>query len=71
MPEIKISEPVFCLELKVGAITHCPFSSRPIERPATGPCQGISEIETATEAPIKAGKAGSFSPSKERTVKTI
>ncbi len=46
-------------------------SMRPTRAPAIGPAKGISEIESAAEAPIMARIPVSFSLSAERTVATI
>ena len=55
---------------RTGLTTSFP-SMRPTRAPAIGPVKGISEIESAAEAPIMARIPVSFSLSAERTVATI
>ena len=51
----------------VGLMMNCP-STRPTRTPAIGPAHGISETESAQDAPIIAAISGGLSCSTESTV---
>ena len=54
----------------VGLMTNSSFT-RPTRTPAIGPIKGISEMQSAAEAPIMAASYGALSCSTDITVATI